>query len=155
MLGHTPTDWGPTLGNKSIQFYCPISTESNISFSQRICHVSNFTTRLKASPIKSVGSFILNIIEFFFSCQRLQTPLTKLLMGDKYWIGKTFGLSNVPGPNGERSLGGNMVTSISASVNLPQMFTALSYNGVIRVVATLDRAHIDADLLVYSVSMPN
>lgn len=139
--------WGPTLGNRSLQFYCPIPT-LEISTVDRISRVSQFTQKLKASPVGVVAPIILRLIEFFFALSWLQRPLTWLLMGEKYCLGKTFGLSNVPGPAEIRSLGGCPVMCISASVNLPQMFTAFSYNGEVRVVATLDRVHIDGDLMV-------
>lgn len=139
--------WGPTLGNRSLQFYCPIPT-LEISTVDRVSGVTKFTQKLKASPMGIVAPIILRLIEFFFALSILQKPLTWLLMGEHYRLGKTFGLSNVPGPSEVRGLGGCPVLSISASVNLPQMFTAFSYDGEVRVVATLDREHIDADVMV-------
>ena len=143
LRGPTNKSWTDILGNRSIEFYSPVPFSELLD--ERIRGIARYTRFLKNGPLMAVSPLVLRLIDFLFS-SKAQDFFLHVIAGDSYLVARSFQLSNVPGPSENRFLLGREISSITATVNLSQMFTAFSYRGKLRLVAALDENHIDSSL---------
>ena len=132
--------WPSAVGNRSIEFYCPIPGDK-LSLSERIGRIAKYTRSLKEGPMCHIAPLILDLVEVLFDW--MTDTWVAAIAGDRYRIARTFQLSNVPGPLTGRKIGEVPIVQLRASVNLSQMFTCFSYRGIVRSVASLDSQHVD------------
>ncbi|KAF4673534.1 hypothetical protein FOL46_007024, partial [Perkinsus olseni] len=132
----------------------------------RIVAVQNATQQLKRSPLM-IGAVLSYLALWACNWPLLRTLTIARLVGPKYESGKSWCLSNVPGPSAERALCGRSVTSLVGYMNNANGVVAVSYQNEVRpftpcaiVFALLpssslqlrlaiftDKAHISADVL--------
>ncbi|KAF4667742.1 hypothetical protein FOZ61_007795, partial [Perkinsus olseni] len=112
----------------------------------RIVAVQNATQQLKRSPLM-IGAVLSYLALWACNWPLLRTLTIARLVGPKYESGKSWCLSNVPGPSAERALCGRSVTSLVGYMNNANGVVAVSYQNELRLAIFTDKAHISADVL--------
>ncbi|KAF4739049.1 hypothetical protein FOZ62_012137, partial [Perkinsus olseni] len=116
--------------NYSIMFGIPLPVAEHHAL-DRIVAVQNATQQLKRSPLM-IGAVLSYLALWACNWPLLRTLTIARLVGPKYESGKSWCLSNVPGPSAERALCGRSVTSLVGYMNNANGVVAVSYQNEVR-----------------------
>ncbi|KAF4678235.1 WD repeat-containing protein 12 [Perkinsus chesapeaki] len=131
--------------NYSIMFGIPLPVAEPHAL-DRIIAVQNATQRLKRSPLM-IGAVLSYFALWACNWPLLRTLTITRLVGPKYKSGKSWSLSNVPGPRMQRVLCGRTVAALVGYMNNANGVVAVSYQNELRLSILTDKAHINADAL--------
>ncbi|KAF4711123.1 hypothetical protein FOZ62_024532 [Perkinsus olseni] len=134
-----------TGGNESWVFSVPVSLHADIR--ERIRDAQLQTSRLKSSPAFLFGRVFIRLCGFFMNLPFVRRLFIQSICGERYLLGKTLTVTNVPGPRDARSVCGREVKGMQCYVSNPQTFTVVTYNGQMSTTIVTDAATVDAEMM--------